>query len=393
MRSRPPRGIAAEAEAEAERKLKHRQLVKRAYYQKLVRSKERALTAQHSALLRRVQQQPSVQPAGGPLPSVRVLHDQYVQLTSEKERHARENMALHRRCLEQATFQKKLGAASVAEARERQRESALASEGAGETSQDSESDSVAHCEPLDLGMTPMTDDACFEVIRPAYAEVRSFRTSRGLYTSNAQVFGWTHRYCLDGTKLQYSICKVFPSLTARELSGRGWTIMTTESSYRALHSRGMTSRLHSIQTVNEDNRVFCRELQRPGQDAVMKTLLLASRFQTEDGYMTIYRSLDHTKLGFSGSINSNSQSHSHSSKSSQNSTSEHTTFEPRVLWLDMFAWTSFEDQRDGSGVEFHFGGEMQHFSTDNARFWMLEVLLMALRWENRAVGPTFTLQG
>lgn len=67
--------------------------------------------------------------------------------------------------------------------------------------------------------------------------------------------------------------------------------------------------------------------------------------------------------------------------------------EPRVVWLDMFAWTSFENRSDGSGVEFQFGGEMKHFSADNAKFWMMEVLLMALRWESRAVAPLITLQG
>ncbi|RLN64373.1 hypothetical protein BBJ29_007283 [Phytophthora kernoviae] len=289
------------------RKTKHRELVKRSYYQKLevlkqLQQQERSLSAQHSALLRYIQTRPPV-------------------ATSD--------------------------------------------------------DSDASSEKMEMKL--VTADMFFEVIRPAYAEVRSFRTSRDLYTSNVQVLGWTHRHRLEGSNLQYSIAKFFPAFTARELCDRGWGIMTTESSYQALHSRGMTSNLHSIQVMDEDNQVFCRELQRPGQGVIMKTLFLASRFQTEDGHMTIYRALDHDKLGFTG-VNSSSNGRSL------------TQAALASKWLDMFAWTSFEDRSDGSGVEFHFGGEMKHFSVDNAHFWMMEVLLMALRWESRAVGPLITLQ-
>uniref|UniRef100_H3HDD2 START domain-containing protein n=1 Tax=Phytophthora ramorum TaxID=164328 RepID=H3HDD2_PHYRM len=318
--SSPASGSEAVEDA---RKRKHRELVKRSYYQKLellkeLRQQEQALSTQHAALLRYVRTRP---PVGGPSASVPELHEKYVQATSEKEQQMKENATLRHVHSQHLAFQKKLSAASANE-------------------------------------------------EPAYLEVCNFRTSRDLYTANAEVLGWTHRYRLEGERLQYSICKHFPGRTAQELSERGWAIMTTESSYKALHSRGMTSNLHDIQTVNEDNRVFCRELQRPGQNAIMKTLLLSSRFRAEDGYMTIYRALDHDKFGFTG-----------------------RRLEPRVVWLDMFAWTSFENRDDSSGVDFQFGGEMKHFSVDNAQFWMLEVLLMALRWESRAVGPLITLQG
>ncbi|KAJ8571901.1 hypothetical protein ON010_g4933 [Phytophthora cinnamomi] len=280
--------------------------------------------------------------------------------------------------------QKKLAAASAAEERERRQDKQLAGRNAEEPSKEPETDSD---DKLNVVMKPVTADACYEVIRAAYAEVCNFRTSRELYTSKQQVLGWTHRYRLEGENLQYSICKFFSGVEAQELSDRGWAIMTTESSYKALHSRGMTSNLHDIQTVNGDNRVFCRELQRPAQRTVMQTLFLSSRFQTAEGYMTIYRALDHEKFGFTGV--SRPKTESNPAKDTLNSRPS----EPNVVWLDMFAWTSFENRSDGSGVEFQFGGEMKHFSADNAKFWMMEVLLMALRWESRTVGPLITLQG
>ncbi|KAG6615589.1 uncharacterized protein IUM83_05083 [Phytophthora cinnamomi] len=379
---------ASEA-VEAARKRKHRELVKRSYYQKLevlkeLRQQERALASHHSALLRYVQSRPPVVTIGGPTASVQLAHDRYVQATSEKERQAKENATLRRLHGEHLTFQKKLAAASAAEERERRQDKQLAGRNAEEPSKEPETDSD---DKLNVVMKPVTADACYEVIRAAYAEVCNFRTSRELYTSKQQVLGWTHRYRLEGENLQYSICKFFSGVEAQELSDRGWAIMTTESSYKALHSRGMTSNLHDIQTVNGDNRVFCRELQRPAQRTVMQTLFLSSRFQTAEGYMTIYRALDHEKFGFTGV--SRPKTESNPAKDTLNSRPS----EPNVVWLDMFAWTSFENRSDGSGVEFQFGGEMKHFSADNAKFWMMEVLLMALRWESRTVGPLITLQG
>ncbi|OWZ22300.1 hypothetical protein PHMEG_0003022 [Phytophthora megakarya] len=364
---------------DAARKRKHRELVKRQYYQKLevlkeLKQQERALAAQHSALLRYVQTRPAVATVGGPTAYVQMLHNKYVQATSEKERQLKENATLRRIHSEHLTFQKKLAVVSAAEKRERQQEEGERGE---EPTKEPEA-GLDSDEKQSVKMKSVTADLCYEVIRAAYVEVRNFRTSRDLYSSNAEVLGWTHRYRLEGEKLQYSICKFFPGRTAQDISDRGWAVMTTESSYKALHSRGMTSNLHDVQTVNENNRVFCRELQRPGQNTIMKTLVLMSRFETEDGFMTIYRALDHDKLGFDGI---------HDTKSGTNDTPE-----PRVVWLDMFAWTSFENRNNESGVDFQFGGEMKHFSADNAKFWMLEVLLMALRWESRTVAPLITLQ-
>ncbi|KAE9211324.1 hypothetical protein PF004_g15957 [Phytophthora fragariae] len=347
---------ASEA-VEAARKRKHRELVKRSYYQKLevlgeLRQQEKTLASRHSALLRYVQSRPPVVTLGGPTASVQLAYGKYVQATSEKERQVKANATLRRIHSEHLAFQKKLATASAAEERKRQ----LTGRGRREPSKEPESDSDASSEKQQsVQITPVSADACYEVMRAAYA--------------------------------QYSIAKIFSGMDAQELSDRGWAIMTTESSYKALHSRGMTSNLHDIQTVNEDNRVFCRELQRPDQRTVMRTLFLSSRFQTAEGSMTIYRALDHEKHGFTGVNLPRTED-----KSAIDALDSKPP-EPHIVWLDMFAWTSFENRSDGSGVEFQFGGEMKHFSADNAKFWMMEVLLMALRWESRAIAPLITLQG
>lgn len=283
-----------------------------------------------------------------------VLRDLYVRLTKIKENLQTENTALQKLSREQEHFQSRL-------------EQIVYSDQQAEKKQQETTTYVT--------ITPMSEQSCYEVIRLAYKSALSFMESKNVLTLGSEVFGWSHKYRFEsnGSHLQYSISKTFPSLSAFELSQRGWKIMTTEKSYQELHSMSMTSRLHLIQRINDDNAVFCRVLRRKHQKTLLKTLLLASRFQVARGFMTIYRAIDRNRI------------------LSQNLVDEQEGEELyRVVWMDMFAWTFFEDLDDGS-VRFEFGGHMPHISSDNATFWMMEVLLMALRWENKAVGPIFTL--
>lgn len=223
-------------------------------------------------------------------------------------------------------------------------------------------------------ITPLTLEEQCEVTRLVYIAVQDFRQSRDHYTLNAKVLGWKHRYRFADDKarhLQYSLTKQFSHLSAYELALRSWDIITTTKSYQALHSASLKSEMHFIQRIDDDNFVFFRVLQREKLDSVFFTLLLASRFETEKGWMTIYRSIKHDRI---------------TSRAIPNR--EYPDKE--VEWLEMFSWTSFETEDDDS-VRFDFGGEMRHSSTANAKFWLLETLMMAVRWETMAVAPLFKL--
>lgn len=283
-----------------------------------------------------------------------MLRDLYVRLTTIREALQKEHKALNKLAEQHEQFRVRL-AHIVETERENERERQQAT-------------------PY-VTITPMTEKACYQVIREAHESALSFMESKNTYSLGSEVFGWTHRYrfCDNGSLLQYSIAKAFPSQSAFELCQRGWAIMTNPQTYQELHSTSMTSHMHLVQRVNRDSVVLCRILRRKSQRTVFKTLLLASQFQVDKGYMTIYRAVDHERI------------------LRQNLADEREGEEPHsVVWLDMFAWTYFEDMEDGR-VRFEFGGNMQHTTSENARFWMMEVLLMALRWESQAVGPLFTL--
>lgn len=227
-----------------------------------------------------------------------------------------------------------------------------------------------------VAIMPLTLEEQCEVTRLAYIAVQDFRQSRDLYTLNAKVLGWKHRYRFaddEARYLQYALTKQFAHMSAYELALRSWDVITTDKSYKALHSASLKSQIHLIQRINDDNVVLFRVLHRDRLDSVFFTLLLASRFKTEKGWMTIYRSIKHDRI--TSRVIPNRE---YSGK--------------QIEWLEMFSWTSFEKGvESGDGVRFDFGGEMHHSSTANAKFWMLETLMMAVRWETMAVAPLFKL--
>uniref|UniRef100_K3WNQ7 Uncharacterized protein n=1 Tax=Globisporangium ultimum (strain ATCC 200006 / CBS 805.95 / DAOM BR144) TaxID=431595 RepID=K3WNQ7_GLOUD len=362
------------------KRAKHRILVKRAYHQKLnalseLRKLEKSLQTQYQTLLQRLSVQFEAQVAHGevdldhrdPTGGFSVLRDLYVRLTRIKDELQKENRALRKLTREHERFHTRLEHIVFAD----QRATVLKKQ---QQQQQQGIDSTY------ATITPMDQESCDEVIRHAYKSVLEFMESKSVLILGSEVFGWSHKYRFEsaGCHLQYSISKTFLSLSAFELSQRNWKIMTSEKSYQELHSTSMTSRLHLIQKINDDTFVFCRVMRRNHQKTLLKTLLVASQFQVENGFIAVFRAIDRGRI-----LRQNVEAE-------QAEQAEQAEEPYRVVWLDMFAWTYFEDLDDGS-VRFEFGGKMPHHSSDNARFWMMELLLMALRWENKAVGPLFTL--
>lgn len=72
-----------------------------------------------------------------------------------------------------------------------------------------------------------------------------------------------------------------------------------------------------------------------------------------------------------------------------------------IYWIgnqqfrDLFGCRNvFKDTEEGGNqCEFSCGGIVPSTASTSAQMWLLEVLLLALRWEARVVGPIFTLKG
>jgi hypothetical protein len=124
----------------------------------------------------------------------------------------------------------------------------------------------------------------------------------------------------------------------------------------------------TVQSVDDDNEIKLRVMATADGRVRVFTLFLVSRQAIAEGYVIIIRSLDHTQYVELG---------------------ESTPEGVEDYWVDYHNWTIFESQ--GEHCRLEFGGEVQSNAVAGSDMWMLEVLLVALRWESTVLEPVFRI--
>jgi hypothetical protein len=225
----------------------------------------------------------------------------------------------------------------------------------------------------------MTEDECVEVARDAYAELARFRKGNDYITSGGEVFGWRDRRRLVGDHVQFALEKTFHHRTAEDLALRTWAVLSTERGMNRIYSSSLRATYYLVQRVTDHNIVFYRTMEREGQNVLVKSLILASLVQTETGYMVLFRSIDPGQRN----VRNNTSAVSLDGRPPAR----------HEMWMDMFSWGIFEP--DGPNQEHctdFFGGFVPATVAANAAFWLMEVLLIAVRCESECVGALFILQ-
>ncbi|KAF1336102.1 hypothetical protein FI667_g630, partial [Globisporangium splendens] len=262
------------------------------------------------------------------------LVDVYAQLTLQKEELRKENEALKATALTHAKFQRLVGLA------------------------------------LDAEM-------CQQITITAYNEILTFqRRYSNRESTGANVLGWRDERCvLEDDRLQFSVRKLFHGRTAAELSQTGWRISST-SKVRSLYAESIDIQFHVLQQVDADNVIMYRILHSLDGLYVNKTLLLATLFRTETGYIALFRSLDPEGRILAAEPESETDV-------------DHGRQGKQHRWLSLYTWVIFDEVgENGEHCLFDFNGILPAPSSA----WMLEMLLVAMRWENIVVGPIFKLQ-
>ncbi|GLD95805.1 hypothetical protein PINS_up004483 [Pythium insidiosum] len=230
--------------------------------------------------------------------------------------------------------------------------------------------------PPVIEMTPMTAPECMAVVRDAYAEIERFRARSSYVTSGGQVFGWRDRRVVDGELVKFALEKVFKFHRAEDLARRTWRVLSTERGTNRIYSSSIRATFHHVQCVDEHNVVFYRTMERVGQQhVVLKSLVLASFVETERGFLVLFRSIDPTTRGVRDLA-----------------TTPRNNPPRREIWTEMFSWGLFEPfGRDARHCVDFFGGFVPSTIATSISFWMMEVLLIAVRCESECVGPLFIL--
>lgn len=136
-----------------------------------------------------------------------------------------------------------------------------------------------------------------------------------------------------------------------------------------------------MQRVNDENVLFYRTIEPQGTDMVLKALVLASRVQVDDNgsFMVLFRSVDPETRGIS--------------KQDPKDLSDFST-KKKEIWGDVFSWGLYEAVGDqGQHCRNYFGGFVSGLLTQRSlEFWLMHVLLIAVRCENEVIGPLFIMQ-
>ncbi|TMW58944.1 hypothetical protein Poli38472_007089 [Pythium oligandrum] len=172
--------------------------------------------------------------------------------------------------------------------------------------------------------------------------------------------GWTHHSKVHGQHLEYKIQKALKGYSASDVEQRSWSFLTNPSNYPKLYSTSLNPSVRLLRRLDDNKVLYFWQVDTPA--GRLWSVFLLARVEIDCGYLHIFRTVDkYRDQVVSCGLFANA----------------HATGQ----WIDQFSWAIVSDA--GSGDICHF-----HFSGLGSPVWFLEVLFMAMRWENYVIQPT-----
>lgn len=315
------------------------------------------------------------------------LREKYTQLAISKDDLRMENEALRATAAEQSKARTRVGILVDEELREQEEVARVAgimpfSERAASLITSTQS---GYCNPVKpvLAIKPISQTECMEIVKDAYAHIMEFREAQNYVTTGASVFGWRDRRKVEGDTMKFFLEKTFPC-PAEQVATTMWGILSTETGVNRIYNSDIAIKFHLVQRVNDNNVVFYRTIEREGQNVTIKSLVLGSLVQIETGFLLLFRSLDPTqRLLAEGEKASNSEPQTSLSPFAR---------EKSEVWSDVFSWGLYEHAEGNQDYcRNSFGGFVPSSTATTLEFWLMHILLIAVRCENEAIGPVFVL--
>ncbi len=196
--------------------------------------------------------------------------------------------------------------------------------------------------------------------------ILQFITSTSTLSFDESMFEWRdYRHILNDT-VHFSMQKRFDSISAMELCDRTWQVVSCVELCTRLYSPTFNLKMHILQQINEDMMLIYRTVHVDALNCMAKTVYLLARITIPQGYMVLFRSIDHNQIKLN--------------------VHEGKFFVPPAndIWLEQYVCAMFCAEGPTT-TQFYFGGN----ATTN--IWMREILFIALRWEALVMGPQLVL--
>lgn len=233
-------------------------------------------------------------------------------------------------------------------------------------------------------ISPLPDAEYSKIIVEARDDILRFMNAPGKLSSGVSVFGWTDQRKIEGEELKFALEKHFGSISAFDLLQRSWDIFSSPERFPKVYTTSLNVRFFELQRVNEDTVLFYRSIQAEGSKVHVKTVFLLTRLKINEGYMLLFRSINKERLGFQEDEIHTAIEETEALVLAAGGGNGSGSLR-RSVWVEKYIWVIFKEKGPEACV-FHFGGS----TTTN--IWLKEVLFIALKWENMAVGPRITLK-
>lgn len=315
------------------------------------------------------------------------LREKYTQLAISKDDLRLENEALRSIAAEQSKARTRVGILVDEELREQEevaRVAGITPLVAASTPPLLATKADTSAKPV-LEIKPISQTECREIVKDAYGHIMEFRDAQNFVTTGASVFGWRDRRKVEGDTMKFFLEKTFPC-PAETVATTMWGILSTETGVNRIYSSDIAIKFHLVQRVDDNNVVFYRTIEREGQGVTIKSLVLGSLVQIETGFLLLFRSLDPSQRLCDND--------GKASSSEPPSSVSPFVRKKREVWSDVFSWGLYEHTAEGNQGHCRnsFGGFVPSSTATTLEFWLMHILLIAVRCENEAIGPVFVLQ-
>ncbi|CAH0481274.1 unnamed protein product [Peronospora belbahrii] len=227
---------------------------------------------------------------------------------------------------------------------------------------------------------PLEEAVCLRIMKDSFVKIVTFFNSEDFISSGLEICGWREKRKLVGNNVTFMLHKIFAKDCSEELATRSWEMRAIQDQVTRYFGHSLDVKVEVLQRFENDVVVVRRKIKHMVDGWVHHTIYLLFRTKTPDGHLVCIRDMnpedaDDLSLLSGSATLASSQC---------------------VIWSKAFIWWKFTNlpEVEGQlprGFEVEYGGSLGSATQTDATFWIHEVILLALRWENLVVGPLITL--
>lgn len=219
-------------------------------------------------------------------------------------------------------------------------------------------------EPKLVGFTPLTVEEAELVAKQARQSVSNVRidyvtcdpntSGDALLTSRGKVFGWSDFRTRRGKTITFVVSKIMALPDPILVMDKTWGVCTDEQKMKRILSPDIPCEFQVLQKISDNMLVVDRTTYAmPG--LTLRTVYLLFREQQDDGgFLLVMKTINLPLVK--------------------------QLLRPGEVWCDIFYWVRVAAVK--SGVESEFGGVLTYTHEQLAARWIVELIFLAIRWEN-----------